>query len=363
MQHPFPVYHSSRRENKRNIKSKDNKMFNFQDLPDELVLKVLSYSKTKDLISCGQVSKRIRRISHDSTLWRTANLEKKIVKTEFLEMILGKGCRILHLCHSTILGHLSSNIKSQLCVLKWSRSVCKCDMNCGCDEHISVLEQLLFSSCSLQHLVMERVYLTPKMAVSICKNGKTLQTLNLNSSFLDNLTNDNSLDSTPAYNYFQEMIKCCQELKEVDLAYLNDAYGLTDDDLHFVVKNIPTNVQKLNLSRCCIKDDHVKILVRRCNKIKTLNLEPTLITDDSLTNIRQHLNLTLEELSLGSNDGLGTIHYVLANPMSNIFRNLFEVNSMQRLKILNLCYENDDGEEIQNLRQHLPHLMIKGVLN
>ena len=96
-------------------------MLNFQDIPDELVLKILSYPEAKDLISCGQVSKRIRRISRDSTLWVTANLEKKIVKTELLEMILGKGCKILNLCDSTILGSLSFSMKSQVRVLNLSR--------------------------------------------------------------------------------------------------------------------------------------------------------------------------------------------------------------------------------------------------
>ena len=75
-------------------------MLNFQGLPDELALKILSYSETKDLIACGQVSKRIRKISRDSTLWVTANLVKKIVKTELLEMILSKGCKILNISNS-----------------------------------------------------------------------------------------------------------------------------------------------------------------------------------------------------------------------------------------------------------------------
>ena len=152
-------------------------MLTFQDLPDELLLKILSFSEIKDLIGYGQVSKRIRRISHDGTLWVTANLEKKIVKTELLEMILRKGCRTLNLSCSTILGSLSSNIKSQLTVLKLSGY----DWSCS---KLDVLEGLLSSCCSLQHLVMENVYLTIKMADSICKNGKTLQILNLNSSSL-----------------------------------------------------------------------------------------------------------------------------------------------------------------------------------
>ena len=95
-------------------------MLNFQDLPDELVLKILGYSETKDLIVYGQVSKRIRKISQDSTLWETANLVKKIIKTELLEMILSKGCKILNMSHSTIAGTLSPSIKFQLRALDLS---------------------------------------------------------------------------------------------------------------------------------------------------------------------------------------------------------------------------------------------------
>ena len=97
------------------------KMLNLQDLPDEVILKILSYQRAKELISCGQVSKRIRRISRDNSLWVIVNLEKKTVKTEFLEMILRNGCRVLKLGDSTILGSLSSNMKSQLRCLNLSQ--------------------------------------------------------------------------------------------------------------------------------------------------------------------------------------------------------------------------------------------------
>ena len=94
----------------------------WQDLPDEIILKILSYSEVKDLISYGQVSKRTRNISRDSSLWVTANLEKKMVKTELLELILSKGCKILNISNSTIVGHFSLNTKSQLRVLDSSQS-------------------------------------------------------------------------------------------------------------------------------------------------------------------------------------------------------------------------------------------------
>jgi hypothetical protein len=134
--------------------------------------------------------------------------------------------------------------------------------------------------------------------------------------------------------------------------------GLKYESLVFLAENIAQNVEKLNLSASPYgngHDDHVQVLLSRCNNIKALSLEPSLISDDSLKHIRQHMNLTLEELNLGC-----TVH----NPINDIsFTGLLQLKSMQRLQILNLYYEKDDSDEIQNLRQHLPQLKIKGLLN
>ena len=46
------------------------------DLPAEIILKVLSYLESKVIFLCGQVSKRIRAISHDESLWEKINLAK-----------------------------------------------------------------------------------------------------------------------------------------------------------------------------------------------------------------------------------------------------------------------------------------------
>ena len=149
----------------------------------------------------------------------------------------------------------------------------------------------------------------------------------------------------------QEIIKCCQELKEVDLAYMNLNRRLKDDDLEFLVKNIPPDVEKLNLSGSRLMDYHVKILLDRCNKINVFSLEATWITDRSLKNIGQYLNFTLEELSLG-----GTLQH-LSMPIS--LTGILALKSMPRLKILNVYNYEKNGKEIQNLRYHLPHLKIR----
>ena len=39
-----------------------------ENLPNEIILKVFAYLNFQELLRCGQVSKRIRSISHDETL-------------------------------------------------------------------------------------------------------------------------------------------------------------------------------------------------------------------------------------------------------------------------------------------------------
>ena len=321
-------------------------MSNFQDLPDELVLKILKSSETKDLISCCQVSQRIRKISHDASLWVIANLEKKIVKTELLEMILSKGCQNLNVSNSTIVGSLSLNEKSQLRVLDFSQS----NWTGACSGNIKVLEEILVSCHSLQELKMERLVLTPKMAINICKNGKTLQKLNLNYSVVKKYTDSGFVYGPPfgfaSNSYLQEIIERCQELREIDFNGYDEQLALKSEDLKFLVENISPNIEKLNIKSSCYLDDFVKILLIRCNKIKSFSLMARFIADISLTNIRQHLHLTLEELSLGCGFEFLSLSGFL------------ELKSMPRLKILNLYNRKADAEVIQT---HLPHLKVQGI--
>jgi hypothetical protein len=178
---------------------------------------------------------------------------------------------------------------------------------------------------------------------SVRKNGKTLQILNLNYSSVEAI----SYPFVDKLSYLQEILKCCQELKEVNF---NEVVGLHHDDLEVLVKNISPNVEKLYLSALNVRDYHVKILLSRCNKIKELSLKAT---DVSLTNIRHYLNLTLEELSL--------------SPSKDISHTgILELKSMPRLKCLKLRYKKDwtDARKrgldmvCQHLRQDLPHLKI-----
>ena len=122
-------------------------------------------------------------------------------------------------------------------------------------------------------------------------------------------------------------------MKEVNLADVidNHDYNLSDDCLEFLAKNICPNIEKLDISGLRFVDNHFKVLLSRCNKIKELILRSIELTNNSLTIIRENLSLTLEELSLDYSDELSLIGFL-------------ELKSMPRLKFL--CFEDEkDGED------------------
>ena len=300
---------------------------NLQDLPDEIILKVLSYFEPKDLISSCQVSKRLRKISHDNSLWQKVSLSWKIVNAEFLELILNKGCKSLSLSHIIIHGSLHLHQRSQLRILDLTELV----------ENGEVLKVILASCYSLQVLEMQDSSITRKIATSICQSGKSLQKLNLEACLIG--------DEFAV----TQIIKCCQELKEVNLAaiFTDQLEELSYDCLEFLVKNICPSVEILDISYLEFDDNHFNILLSRCNKIKELCLQSVDLTNNSFSIIRENLSLTLEKLTLNYSDELRLTGFL-------------ELKSMPRLKFL--CFgDKEDGENeeaIKNLGKQLPNLMM-----
>ena len=79
-----------------------------EDLPDEMLEKVLSYLKIGDLIQSGHVSKRLRNIWNNESLWQSVELVGILtrlptgelttsykVQTDFITFLLDKGCQYI----------------------------------------------------------------------------------------------------------------------------------------------------------------------------------------------------------------------------------------------------------------------------
>ena len=88
-----------------------------ESLPDELLLKIFSYMNMQELLQCGQVSKRIREICSDKSLWEETKLIQKRVKAEFIKSILDRNCGELSIRDTMIDGYVKLNRPSKLAYL------------------------------------------------------------------------------------------------------------------------------------------------------------------------------------------------------------------------------------------------------
>ena len=67
-----------------------------ENLPNEILLKIFDYMDIEDLIICGLVSRRIRMIVHDHSLWQKVDQQTKInLPKGLLELIPATLCIVL----------------------------------------------------------------------------------------------------------------------------------------------------------------------------------------------------------------------------------------------------------------------------
>ena len=323
---------------------KHQKLFAIEDLPVEVLLKVFNFLELIDLYRCGQVSKRLKSVSLVESLWQKVILlnntrpEKTTVSNILVEKMLNRGCKTLCLKRCKITGiylrHIFDDCFLDDCI--------KIDEKPGPPQLINLdlyqceftngsLETLLSSSHSLKKLSLTENNINllnyDILRTFYSQNGKTLQTLNLAFSYV--------ID----YIQIELIVKNCIVLKEVDLSDCR----LSDYCIHLLVNGLTKNIEKVGLAcSSSVKDASIRILVSRCNKIKSLNLAFNYITDNSLISIKENLEYTLEELDVS---GCYNIPHT----------KLLEMRSMQKLKVLN--YFNPPRDcNYEDLKKSLPQL-------
>ena len=79
----------------------------FQDLPDEIILKIFNYLSIKDLCHCATMNRKMRSISSDESLWYQMHLTGKF-SAKLLKQTLDRGCRYLSLYRCNV---FSGNIR------------------------------------------------------------------------------------------------------------------------------------------------------------------------------------------------------------------------------------------------------------
>jgi hypothetical protein len=325
--------------------AKRQKLSSYQldHLPDEVILNMLGFLDIKELLLCGQVSKRFRAIANDESLWLKLNLHKRKVPYDFIEKAAGNGCQYLSLVGCGLTGKSEASFKFKyLNVAGMKKGVQKLVQNCSALQKLSVAG-LTLDSDDIQY---------------ICQNSKTLQVLDLADCKFDlHKLKESQISQTLQVleleycnfqtKLLQDLLTNCAHLTELNIC-VHYKHELLDPHIQALVDNLTPTILKVNLGYSKnLQDEHVKKLVKRCNNITHLNLYHTKITNDSVHSIIEHLKTSLEELNVSNTGNID-------------FASLLQLKSMSRLKTL-ICDEpvNDNEEEgIENLKQQLRHISI-----
>ena len=237
-------------ENSDQMKQQESICQNFDDLPDEIQLKIFNHLGIKDLIRCGQVSKRTRRICCDVSEWRKINLSKKIVPAEFVKYVLDHGCQYLNLGSAKIMGTLSLYRKTY--EMKYLNLA-------DCNADPSVIKEIIASCHSIQKLSLRKLEVFYEASRNILSyvNPQGLQTLDL--------TSVNGLD----LQYLKEILKS-KTLTEISLLSNKDL-SESQDLVEYIVNNLPSNMRKISFGGLnCITDEHITTM-KQNNENLTIN--------------------------------------------------------------------------------------------
>ena len=280
-------------------------------------------------LSYLEISQRIRAISNDESLWLQLNFFEGHVPYGLLEKAVENGCRYLSLAFACLVGGENSKIPLNLSYLEMSQHS---DNEPGT---LEVHKGLLKNCHSLQKLAMENLILDSDDIEDIGNNCKTLKILNLEDIRIGHYPNPTKA--------IQKLFKICVELVEINFC---NRWDYESELFTAMANNLTPKIIKVDLSSNeNFTDRHVKVLVKRCNKITELDLSFTSITNNCVNSIATYLNSSLEKLDVSHTKIDSTA--------------LLQLRSVGTLKVLH-CLKGRKIEKIKikNLRKNLPQLSI-----
>ncbi|XP_061589586.1 S-phase kinase-associated protein 2 [Cololabis saira] len=260
----------------RRSRRKKSSGVSWDRLPDELLLRIYFYVSLQDLLKVSAVCKRWHRLALDESLWSSVDLEGTTRLVPALQQVLTTGVRRLRCPRTFGTGdtlHFPGQDLLQIVELDLSGSVVS----------TSVIEKMVSCCRNLERLSLEGLKLSDDVINSLSRNPN-LQQLNLSGC------SDFSASS------LAQTLRSCTRLNQLNVSWCS----FSTDHVKSVVNNVSPDVSGVNISGCRerITLDDVKVLVKRCPKIQTLDLsDSTLLMADSFPVLKQlkflqHLSLS-----------------------------------------------------------------------
>ena len=274
--------------------------FPIENLPDEILLGVFEYLEFKDLGRCLQVSKMVRKIALDKTLWQTIKTVDKDVSAEFLVQALTHGTKHLSLKSTplplfTKLWEVVKRQRRMIYTLPLSdadvlefpkqNQLKTLNLDIGGDEKI--LKALLDSCKSLEELYIHKfsrfdVFRADLSFSCIATNGQSLRIINFGEIHL-------------YIHGVQIICDNCLELTEFAVK-IGGSEGFTYlcENLTNKIRKLRINTPKLNPDRQVQFQEYFEILSERCNELIALSITGLELTIIGITRIMKNLSQSLE---------------------------------------------------------------------
>ena len=326
--------------------------FDFSKLPTEILVKIYGYLDILGISRCAQVSKSFNLISKDSLLlksWEKLSIKEKNVSTEFLGYIFKRGITELNLSLCEILPpkvRLLKDLKSEPLNLK----TLSLD---GTSGDKTLLNEII-TSHPMENIDIRRsmnMYLSNNISLFIkClpKIGSQLKSLNLEYGGLNRYRGANSIPL---------IVDNCLGLEELNISY----NILSQESITYLFENLTPNILKLDMRinliyKYIMNDNHIRALVKRCPKLKVLDIRTTYskVTYQGLVAISEGL-LFLESLGFSK-----TIEDELGLPNNINLTKMEKLKSMKNLKELLIGLLSNTAEYQSILEREIPNLRENG---
>ena len=299
----------------------DRELKTLEDLPQEIILKILGQVNIRDLFRCSSVNKKFREIAHDKSLWEKMNLHSKVdVPAELFAKLLEKGCEYLSVpVISNVQGtaRFQNNLKLKYLSFRVSKST-KGLLEFAASCHS--LEKLAFFCLDIDQIAIGKLF------KCIIQNSSTLKVLRIGHGSI--LSNES----------IRLIVTLCQGLTDLNIT----GVPISQDTMDFVCANLTIGIEKLDISGLPgFGNDQLKTLVTRCKALTELAFMHTNVSDESVDFIIQNLPQTLTKLEVS----YSTFR----------FSKLLKIGSMPNLKVL-LVWPDLPSNEKEELLKTLPHL-------
>ena len=334
-------------ENPKKRLKMDYETKTIEDLPEEIILKILSLVNIRDLFQCLAVNNKIRAFANDESLWVKMHIDgynsNNELPAELLPKILAQGCQYLSLFNCRILtGTVKFPKNFQLKYLCVDPASYESD-----NKTFNILPDLAASCYSLEKLSFKRLHFKQEISQTelkffkcIIQNSDTLKVLDLTQTRL-------SLTSV------QRIVILCQNLVELNIATDCSQYyrKLCPESVEFICNNLTTTIEKLDISgQLNFGDDQFKTLIERCNRITEVSFVKTNVTVDSMNAIVEELSESLVKLRPSD--------YISFNKKLELLKSMPKFKVLIDSRLSN--YSDISNVEREQLRKALPNMKTEG---